>query len=254
MAKWIIGTAALSCGKFLIMKKLLTVLFLAGLSLGIKAQEKYVEVVVTDTMMVEPQEWSIMLSIQPSYDYAVDSVAIIDTMPISQSPIKEPSIKVGTTTIQQLQDLAKKHGAMLPGESGTSYSVISRNPYQSEILVVNFRNRKKMDAFFKDLSTYKDVTGKIIKSNHSQLQPFQQALEIKLITAAKQKASRLATLNNKKLGDILVISEVAESEMGSFRTFLEELVKSSEGGRGVEWMPQDKIRIEKSLKLRFALL
>lgn len=245
--------AALSCGKFLIMKKLLTVLFLTVISLALQAQEKYVEVVVTDTVMVEPQEWTLIISIQPSYDYAVDSMVAIDTMPILQSPIKEPAIEKGTT-IQQLKDLAKKHGASLPGESGTSYAVIGRNPYQSETLVVNFKSRKKMDAFFKDLVSYKDVSGRILKSTHAQLQPFQQALEMKLITAAKQKAERLAAMNNKKLGDILVVSEVTETESGSLRSFFEELIRSSEGNRTQEWMSQDKIRIEKSLKLRFALL
>jgi hypothetical protein len=235
------------------MKKLLTVLFLSAISLASQAQEKYVEVVVTDTVMVEPQEWTLILSIQPSYEYAVDTMVALDTMPVLQSPVKEPVIEEGTT-IQQLKDLAKKHGASFPAESGAAYSVTGRNPYQSENLIVNFKSRKKMDAFFKELVSYKDVNGKIFKSTHTQLQPFQQALEMKLIAAAKLKAARLAALNNKKLGDILVISEVTESEAGSLRSFFEELIRSSEGNRTQEWMSQDKIRIEKSLKLRFALL
>ena len=112
-----------------------------------------------------------------------------------------------------------------------------------------------MEAFFKAASSLNDVEGHITSSVHPGIRSFEGVLEAKLISKAKEKASRLAQLSGKKLGPVIFISELTESEMGSLKSFLENLLKMDGMGRKSAFFEPfpDKVNLNRSLRIRFSL-
>ena len=213
------------------------------------AQEHYVEVVVTDTLMVEPQEWIMLVSVRPEMDFSMDTTTITNNSTVQDNP-RHPARRAGTS-MEALKTLAAKHGGVL-WESKTE-KIVTGNMYEAEEIQLKFTTRNQMEAFSKATREFNDVNLMVIDVRHLQLAPFQQMLEARLFTAGRQKAARLAALANKKLGTLQIISEITESEAGSLKSFFEMLVR--DGGEGRRRMRQftDQIKLEKSLKLRFAL-
>lgn len=246
------------------MKKIALLSFAFVLSLVAAAQEKYVEVVVSDTLLVEPQEWVLHLSIEKKYDYStmIDSVAVaIDTV-VSAPPSTGRSgpLELEGTSIAQLSALVKKFsGKVLTEDATVSYNLsVNRNSYETgdkKEVTASFGSRRSLEGFLKEAEKLGDVESQITGTLNPKIQDFQIALEKKLMTAAKQKAARLADLGGGKLGSVILISEVADTEGGWLKNFIDTIIKMDFNRKSFAmYMNPDKIKLEKSLKVRFALL
>ena len=243
------------------MKKLALLPILFFLTVAAHAQEKYVEVVVSDTLLVEPQEWFVHLNIEKNYDYSmmVDTVVTyMDTVPSPPPPPAPKPVELPGTTLAQLTMLVKKYGGRVLNDTlSISYSVVP-DKYESDkntYLNASFGNRKSLESFLRAAAQLGDVESEITGATNPKIQDFHFALEKKLMTAAKQKAFRLAELGGGKIGGVLVISEVVESESGWLKNFIETMVKMDFDRKSyARYLNSDKIKLEKSLKVRFAIL
>ena len=234
------------------MKKLVIVLVIFLCSFKALSQEQYVEVVVTDTILVEPQEWTLYINFMDNYRVFPDTVTtMVDTVYANPS-MRDGYMQNSSIIMEQIKAIVKKHGGRL--EEDKFNSTARHRPYQQEALLASFTTRQAMEALIKELKVYTDVSVSIMNGTHKNLKTFEQVLESRLITDARQKAARLATLANRKLGSLILISEVTESEGGSLKTFLQTIMRmDAMGGRmGLSPGPADKIVVEKSLRIRFA--
>lgn len=231
------------------MKRVVTLFILLSV-LGFKAmaQEQYVEVLVSDTVLAEPQRWVVYLNIQRNYSETV----YVDTMPTMQQPKIEE--KKGSS-VDDLKALVKKYN----GEVMTTIANKPGSRYYSEnegSLTATFSSRQSLESVLKAVETIEDVSAQIISSELSDVSAPQNLLYTKLMKAAKLKATSLAQLSGKNLGAVLSVSEVTETESSSLKQFFQTIVQfESKSDLARMWWNSnpDKFKLEKSLKVRFAL-
>jgi hypothetical protein len=234
------------------MKKIIFLFsFAVVLSSVSHSQEKYVEVVVTDTLLADPQEWTVYLNIEKQYPQMM-----IDTVPMTQvttDPRKEPE----GTSVDDVRALIKKYD----GEEIAAPLIQVTVPkyYQNDSdagLIARFSSRKSMEDFLKAIKQLNDVQAQVVSGNAKDLEGLRASLDAKLISRARLEANRLAQLNGRELGNVLSISDTTESEASSFKQFLEmifQMESRSEMSRTLLNTFPDKIKLEKSLKVRYAL-
>lgn len=243
------------------MKKLAIIFsFLLAASFSSFAQDQYIEVVVKDTLMVEPQRWILFINIEKQYDYAIpDTVAIADTIPGWRSTIgKNPKLKEGISA-DELKALVKKlNGRVLDDVSSLQYR-IGRKSYESDntnYFSAEFSNRKSMEDFSRAAMKNSDVNITVTGTFHSEVDRFKGLLDAKLINIARQRATHLAELSGRKAGNIILVSEATASESNTVQDLIETIIKyDGAESRRMAMMNlfPDKIKLEKALKVRFAL-
>ena len=213
--------------------------------------------------MVEPQRWTLSIKIEKQYDYTttdttvpfVDSVAAPSTS-IEPNYPKEKEM----TSPDVIKSLVKKFKGTVKDDITKAYNFF-RLPYPGASNETGFRaefsSRKAMEDFLAAASVYPDVQSLITDTYHSDLQNFQVHLESKLMNAARQKAMRLAQLSGRKAGMVILVSEATQSENNIIQDLIDTVMKyDGFEGRKMAFMNfyPDKIKLEKSLKVRFAIL
>jgi hypothetical protein len=244
------------------MKKFTCILsFIFILSFNAFTQEQYIEVLVKDTLIVEPQRWILLIKIEKQYDYVTsDTISVIDSVAAPSTSI-EPTYpkEEEMTSSEVIKNLVKKFKGTVLDDSTNPYnyysSIYSRSVNETS-LRAEFSNRKAMDEFLVAASAFPDVHSLITDTYHSDLQRFHGQLESKLMNAAKQKAMRLAQLSGRKAGMVILISEATQSENNTIQELINTLIKydgfESKRMAFMNFYP-DKIKLEKMLKVRFAL-
>lgn len=226
------------------------------------AQERYVEVIVQDTLLAEPKEWILLVTVDQDHSYVTaDTVAVSDTI-YSTTTTDVTSIEMvdRSTSLDTLKILARRfQGTVIENVLTTSRSGRSHpysRMYESKWIQVRFTSRKSIQDFLKALSSYSDVHAEVIRTGGLSTLLLEQTLDARLMDMARQKASSLARLSGKKLGEVLFVTEATEAQSNSFQQFMEMMVQFGGMGEARTLMNQDKdkVKIEKSLKVRFALL
>lgn len=257
-------------------------LFSAFLCCGVlaQAQDQYVEVTVKDTLMVEPIEWHYYIKVEESYDdmdvtTAIDTAAYaapalktkVKPLPQPKEPPK-PKVLTREEKLEQVKALALAHGGeLLPYTSlmnyiadADKYMLNNYSRYSMDdayALNLRFNSRDSLQSFLLAIGNRADVEGGVLKINHPDIASFYEKLDIKLVEAAKQKASRLAQLAGRKLGPITQVVEASGATKNPYEELFQKLTlllgsKSDPLKLGSEVYPSDKIKIEKTLKFRFA--
>ena len=159
-----------------------------------------------------------------------------------------------------MSKLVKKFGGkILHDSTAVSYTLVASHSYRGNesknYISASFNSRKSLENFLREAKKLGDVESQVINTQHPKIQDFHLVLEKKIMNAAKGKAARLAELSGGKLGGVLLISEVTEGEGGWLKNFLETMVKLDFDRKSYSmYMNSDKIKLEKSLKVRFAIL
>lgn len=211
--------------------------------------------------MVEPQRWTLFINIEKQYDYAMTdtTVAYIDSVAPPSTHVQNfPKPKEGTSP-DIIKTLAKKFKGTVIEDVNTLYNFNQSRFINAEgetNLQLEFTSRKNMEEFLKAAALYSDVKSMITGTHHSDLIRFQSQLEAKLMQAAKQKAARLAQLGGRKAGMVILVSEATQSENNTLQDLVEMVIKfdGSFGKRMamLNFFP-DQIKLEKMLKVRFAI-
>src|SRR5215212_3840232 len=105
--------------------------FLFIFSFASIAQEQYIEVIVKDTLYVEPQRWILFVNIEKQYDYMTTTTDTV-AAPAIDGVAKMPKPKEGTPP-DEIKGLVKKFkGTVMTDTENISYMAFGRSRYNSE--------------------------------------------------------------------------------------------------------------------------
>src|SRR5437762_3557239 len=148
--------------------KLLLLISITFLSLTTLAQEKYIEVVVKDTILVDPDTWSYRFTVSSSQESNIFLRS--DTFPPKRNkPDMKEESKKKLKTAGELRTLAINNGGMIADETKMQdYSVESEANFYRDITVgVIFNKRSNLESFMSKVKEYKNVSGYIYSINNS---------------------------------------------------------------------------------------
>jgi Protein of unknown function (DUF541) len=244
------------------MKKLLAVSFSFLLHFAAVAQDNYIEVVVTDTMIVEPQEWNYFVYLQSHLEAAANT-PVGDERQANDPKVLQQKRAAVKATIDSLRTLAQQHGGEITGDSENplNFTLTPTRYYGDEApqyLSVRFTNRQGIENFIRAIRHRGDLEGRITATTHPDMPPYTDRLNVRIMQNARQKAAKLAQLGGRTLGPIILISEVVEPEKNFNQGLFEKMMEADR----TEWLPgwhagspdypTDKIKLEKTLRVRFA--
>jgi hypothetical protein len=258
-------------------KGLVVAIFLMASTL-LQAQDQYVEITVKDTLMVEPAEWFYYIRVNDSYGDINDMLTTIDTVEYTTTPktkkvgkakVQAPAPKVETREekLAQLKTIILANGGHILASaylkdyfSSLDQYMLSRTRFYLDDdygVFMRFGSRDSLKQFLAAIQDNDMVEGGVLRINHPQLQSYYDILDAKLIDAGRLKAGRLAQLSGRKLGTIMQVTESSEVTKNVLEDLFERFItlvesKSYSSRKSKDVLLLDKIKIEKTLKLRFA--
>ena len=244
------------------MKKWLIVSFCFLLRFAAVAQDSYIEVVVTDTMIVEPQEWNYFVFLQRRLE-ATANAPIVGGQRAKEPKVLQQKRAATRATIDSLRALAQQHGGEITGdpENPLNFTLTPTGYYGDEApqyLSVRFTNRQGIENFIRAIRYRGDLEGRITATSHPDMPPYTDRLIARLMQNARQKAAKLAQLAGRTLGPVILISELVESEKNLYQGLYEKMMDADRTSWLPGWhtgspdYPTDKIKLDKSLRVRFA--
>ena len=240
-------------------------LFFFFCGLAATAQEQYVEVVVTDTMMVEPREWNYFILLQGGDEPAASETDANKPQPKGKDIVKTtPSTVLRQQTLDSIRMIASSFGGVITGDPNSlNFTMLPKSFVGNEdpqYLSIKFSTRLGIENFVRAINKRGDIEGRITATSHPDLPPFTDRLTAKLVSMARQKAEKLAQLAGRKCGAVILISEVAEPAKNLYQGLFEKMIDADRSSWLPGWVAQsvdaatDKIKLEKTLRIRFALL
>lgn len=240
------------------MRKGLTFLSLFIACSMLRAQEQYIEVVVTDTMIVEPTEWNYFLFLQKRPEKEANAPAATGA---KNNPKRGMLSKA---TIDSLRAVATTNGGEITGdpENPLNYTLTPLTYFGDETpqyLSVRFTNRPAMEKFIRAVNRRGDLEGRITASTRPDLPVYNDQLYGRIMATARGKAAKLAEMAKRNLGAVLVISEVAEPDKNMYQGLFDKMMDADRSSWLPGWhtgsgeYPTDKIKLEKTLRVRYAL-
>ncbi|MBD0280468.1 MAG: hypothetical protein ICV81_21240 [Flavisolibacter sp.] len=219
-----------------------------------KAQDNYIEVVVSDTMTVEPKEWFYFLYLQKRPEKEANA-------PITVVQKKAASRQ---KTIDSIRAIAQGFGGEIVGDVNnplnfTMTPISFTGDEEPQYLSIRFTNRQMIENFVRAVNKRGDIEGRITATAHPDLPPYTDKLNARIIEKAKQKAAKLAQLADRSLGPVIMVTEVAEPEQNLYQGLFEKMLDADRTSWLPAWnnqspdYPTDKIKLDKTLRIRFAL-
>jgi hypothetical protein len=241
-------------------------------------QEKFIEVVVKDTILVEPVYWIYHVTVEADGN---DAAALVDSLAkqfkaktstknekLSPTTFSinnyENNIKAAEKRIPLVKKLAVENGGTdienLPAFNDFSVKTIERKSYEKAGVDFSFKSRESMSKFTTALAALKNVNGYVVSAVGPEPQTYLQTIYRKLYAAAEAKASLLAAMTGKKAGAAIQVSEETDRNKSSLENLMESLfaaerANSNGGFNGLTTIGfrHDKIKVEKTLTVRFIL-
>lgn len=167
-------------------------------------QEKYIEVTVSDTAWIEPNQ----------YVYTFSSLPVINDIPdTTETTTQGIRLKMAAAYNQQKQSvdsfknvLIKKGFTILPQPITESYTVkeFESLPLSFRVITSSADSVKMLYDYIKDGSKF---YGGVVAHTSTTEEAYKQILNKRIISAARKKAIDLAGLSGLKLGGILAVKE-----------------------------------------------
>lgn len=241
------------------MKKLSLLLLVVTCSTCLQAQEQYIEVVVSDTMTIEPKEWNYFLFMQERAEG--EEGASVKGKPGIKNNL--PRGKPVQLIVDSIRAIAVGFGGEITGDrkAPLNFTMTPKSYYgtsEPEYLSIRFTSRQAMEAFVRAINKRGDVEGRITTALNPDMPPYTDKLTARMIEMAKEKAAKLAQLAGRKAGSIILISEVADPGKNTYQGLFEKMMESDRASWLPGWVGQsaeyvtDKIKLEKTLRVRFA--
>lgn len=154
------------------------------ISFIVKAQEQYIEVVVTDTMMVEPREWNYFLILQGGEENAPSEVEANKPQSKDKGVVKTaPPLIDRAKTLDSIRAMATSFGGEIIGDVNTlNFTMLPKsflgnaNP---QYLNIKFASRQAIEGFVKSINKRGDIEGRITATTHPDLPPFTDKLKLR---------------------------------------------------------------------------
>jgi hypothetical protein len=224
------------------MKIVLTLLMACCMLKGhSQEQQKFVEVIVQDSMQIEPEEifYAVVLSHQQFST---------DTIMEWPKTIEKTSISKNESPADMLNQLILSMGIdTLPAPE---FNVQMRGyfPFDKAVLL-HFMSKQKLILFLKKAQEIEGLSGSIHSLKNSQTEIYKQQLTKKLLNQAKKDAEFVAEQCGKKLGNLLQVKEEKVDEPIGGWTMYPPLSALYEANLA---SGNDKIIIKKKLVVKYA--
>lgn len=244
------------------MKKWLTLFLCLLLHFAAVAQDSYIEVVVTDTLIVEPQEWNYFLYLQRHLE-ATANAPVAGGQRGSDPKVLQQKRAATKATLDSLRTLAQQYGGEITGDPDNplNFTLTPASYYGDEApqyLSVRFTNRQGIENFIRAVRHRGNLEGRITATARPDMPPYTDRLNARIMQTAREKAAKLAQLAGRALGAVILISEVTESEKNLYQGLYEKMMDADRTSWLPGWhtgspdYPTDKIKLDKTLRVRFA--
>ncbi|WP_420400269.1 hypothetical protein [Flagellimonas sp.] len=217
--------------------KRLPLLFLLISTIGI-SQEKFIEVLVKDTIVLKPKSFEYLLKGDFVYDFGEES-----TKERTEKIMKSNKRVLEFIKRNSLQFEENQINLVLAAFSGIqpiSYTVFVPNIIEKEIFLEKVEQTNGLDY-------------SLIKTNYEQNESTEERIYKKLLEKADKRAERLGKIKNLKIGDLIEISETKASET-VFSSFMEKLLESGDTALDVTTtFINDKGVLRKSISVKYSV-
>lgn len=187
------------------MKKLLVLSLLFIATHSAKAQDNFIEVIVTDTVWVEPDTYIYHITISPD-EHAYEELRYREPK-VYKSKVKQDQLQRSKLMDSIVTVIKKNNYKIIPPTVSELYQFLGENEYKIYSTDVIVSSVDSLRILYELISTSKSLVATVEGSyNENQLEGI-QLLYKKLVVAAGEKAASLAALSKRKLGVLLSIKE-----------------------------------------------
>ncbi len=181
------------------MRKIVLLLFIMVLGVSSYAQNSYIELTVTDTMLVKADYFHLRVNIVPDYDNTIDTIGL-KTDPDYYKNKLERQRQKQLEQVHKVEILLKENGFLLEPIALGELNYKSSVPFSS---VVTTTNTKALQFLLNLSKTGKGITFNLLNVGSKNEEEKYNKLFKKVLDKAKEKATYIASLQNKKLGGII---------------------------------------------------
>ena len=162
----------------------------------VSAQElRYIDIIVSDTVLLQPISYTYQISVGDSYNiYDIDYY-------------QKDSIKFVPPEISDIEKDLKKDNFAYTNAEENDYS-LSKSRKENSVLLVTVKNKHDLDRLLKLLSPIKGVSGKITDIKLESPEKYFPEMFKHLYNKAVEQATSLATVSGNQIGRMLSASEV----------------------------------------------
>ncbi len=236
------------------LKFILPVLCLLA-SITANCQEKFVEVIVSDTMMITPDRFIYGIVAKPqenNFDFESKKMGSLD-----YEKIKAKESGKQKQRIDSLRNILSQKGFAIYGENNeVSYNKIDETtPYYLQVNVSSQDSLAILYSLIKNNATW---YGYVVSRKAAGEDVYMQKLWQRIMQVAKQKANALAVLGGLQLGNVTQVKETAKNEERGWTAYpplsSEDWVTSVVPGWHTTILPntlQAQYKIEEMLTVRF---
>ncbi|MCD6065005.1 MAG: hypothetical protein K0R82_2916 [Flavipsychrobacter sp.] len=186
------------------MKSLIAWIFIVLSALPTGAQEHFVEVVVTDTILIPADQFIFQVMAMPD-DMTMETAT---TTPIDYSRRERQMRQRQKSMLDSLQAKLMRSG-FIPAPLSIS-DMASGRGYGNQFLTYQLVSEAELRRFQHALRDAGAVNAVLQSAVSTKEIDYQQRLYAKMMDKARANASALAALSGRKLGSILMVSETAD--------------------------------------------
>lgn len=246
MNKWISATS------------LLLALFSAAASQAQSTGEKYIEVTVSDTVFLAPDEIIYSMRVKdntpveyPIYDDNSNNTDYLNDMKRMEEEAKfrrEAQLKKLKEFLTK-EKVSWKEGTSNEIRSGYIYMDME-DYHHEEALLITFKSLKELSAFIEKIPKDIEYYGNIAGMRCTRTEKFENALLDKIIKRAKTQAEKIASVSKVTLGGLTQysdnINEIAKSVQEIILSFMRE-------SRRAQDFQYKNMVLTKTARVRFAI-
>ena len=195
--------------KFLFVFAILVCIITLNSKAELVQQEKYIEVIGTAEMEVQPDEIRLIIGVQEYWKEEFEK-----SKDYKDYKTKVPLDEIETNLFNDLNKIGISKDKIIVKDIGNYWRNIGKDflfGKQYEIILSDF---KKLDEITKTVQTRGIDNMRIGELKNKKLTEYRKQVKIEALKAAKDKADYLLTSIGKKTGDVISITELNESEGG----------------------------------------
>lgn len=235
--------------------KNLTLITLLFISFGAFAQNKFIEVEVTDTIMLKPLIYRCNLYVD-TYAYNYDDVVVEpatgnedDNPVVMDAYDPQAAEEEGKKKIEALKKMLEaKNFKVIPLDESYQ-NIMERRSYEKEGFTVVVNTVAEMEALKDVLAQRQDVTVAVSVLKYEDEQKAEEVLIKRLIAKAKARALVIGASSGLKPGRILEVKEGRKSADMSVSELYTQILKMGSYGQGTDITPSN---ISKTFVVKFA--
>lgn len=214
-------------------------------------QEKYIEVIGSAEMEVEPDEIRLIIGIE---EYWLEEFDIVkDFKDFKDFKTKVPLNQIETSLLNELNKIGITKEQIIVKEVGNYWRYTGKDFMFSKQYELILNDFKKVDEITKEVKTKGIDYMRIGELKNKKLTDYRKQVKIEALKAAKNKAEYLLTSIGKKTGDVISITEMNDSD-GSWwspRNLTSNAIMSTPDNSNKENIRNIKLRYE--IKARFEI-